>query len=138
MIRDFAGIDLRAYGSFRDSVFEDIAETGLPSAEGLADAFAEYGVSVIRVDGGIQKRAAAGDSRAIDETGYVFFEPVYVVGNVIDAFGAKSYGCVPCVVEGFCGEFFLAFEVAVDAALFEAGCLHDGVERTPLVAALVE
>ena len=138
MVSDFGGVDLRVDCALCNAVLEDVAETGLPVTKGLADPLAEDGIAVIGVDGGVEEGAPTGDCRAVSEPGDVLLESVDVILDGIEAVGAASDGGGPGEVEGLGSEFFFVLKVTVDATFFEAGGLHDGVEGTALIAALIE
>ena len=129
-----AGADGAGSGPF----FEVGAEHGLPVEQGFADAVAEDGVAVIRIHGSIENRASTGQAGAGDEVGDVLLDAVGVVGTFVEMDAAFGGGEFPGVVEGFGGQLFFALKMPIDAALFEAGGIHDGLDGAALIAALVE
>jgi hypothetical protein len=133
-----AHIDIGSDGAGFGSFFQVGAEHGLPVEQGFADAVAEDGVAVVGIHRSIENGASAGQAGAGDEVGDVLLDAVCVVGNFVEMDAAFGGGELPGVVEGFGGQLFFAFKVAVDAALFEAGGIHDGLDGAALIAALVE
>src|SRR5216683_2086269 len=123
---------------FADLGFEVVVEVVEGVAEGFADSLAQDWVAVVGVDGGVEQRTAAGQAGAGAEVGDVLFEAVDVVGDGVEVGGTFGDGHIPGEVEGLGGELLLAFEVAVDSALLEAGGSHDELYGAAFIAALIE
>ena len=134
----FVDVNVWLYRSDGDAFAENFFEAGLPAAEGFADALAEDRVAVVGVDRCVEQRATAWQAGADGEVENVLFEAIDVIGNDVDFVETFGDGVGPGEVEGFGGDLFLTVEVTVDAAFFEAGCGHNVLEATALVAALVE
>jgi len=110
----------------------------LPVAQGFSDAVAQDRIAVVGVHCSVEQRASAGKASTGGEVGDVLLETVCVVGDRVEVVAALAGSVVPCVVEGFSGELFFAFEMAVDAAFFQARGIHDGLDRAALIAPLIE
>src|SRR6266851_439575 len=136
--RSFIDVQPGSDGSGCNTFLQDLSELGLPAAEGFADALAQDGVAVVGVDGGVEQGTAAGQAGAGAEVGDVLFEAVDVVGDGVEVGGTFGDGHLPGEVEGLGGELLLAFEVAVDSALLEAGGSHDELYGAAFIAALIE
>jgi hypothetical protein len=107
----------------------------------LAGALAQFRVAVIESDGGVHDRTSAGDGRIPAVIFEKHQEGAQAVARARDARQSLLETRLNernRIVECFDGEFFLALEVVVNAALNESGGLHHVAQRGARVAFDVE
>jgi hypothetical protein len=97
------------------------------------------GIAVVRIDSGVQNRTSARNGGpVVNEIRDQLFELFDAIRLLVDMQLTSVPGGRPGVVECFGREFFLTREVAVDAALFQAGRLHEIAQRTAFVSAFIK
>jgi len=137
-VSDSGGVNIRTHRAGSATFFDCSDEHLAPVLQRCTNTFAQHRIAVVCVNSGVQHGTTAGEVGVLCEVGDVVLQAIDFVGYVFHAAAAGGGDGTPGVVEGFGGEFFFAFEVAIDAAFVEAGGFHNVRERAADVAALVE
>src|SRR5216683_3973713 len=137
--RDFLCIHTAPDLSPLDSGADNRAKAIAPVMESLASAIAQHRIAIIRIDGCIQQWAATRNGWApVNKVRKELLELIDAVWDSIKIVHSRIQGYFPGVVECLGRQFFFRGEVAIDAAFFKTGGLHQLRHGTTYETALIE